>query len=334
MVKSSQSKLLIVAYLIAICHFTSVSVLAQPGFEAIFDPRFGQLKTTLSVESESHDSRAIKGSAEDMAYHFEQLRLSLPIKQDENSELAFRFQGSVMDIASDVTLPDTGEKFPDHLWDLRFGGLYRKNLGQGQFWGLMADIGSPSDRPFASFDEVSLNISAFLHKPKSRSEAWVYFLNVSNNREFLPWVPLPGVGYLWNKPNQSRGLIGLPASFVNVAINENVTIQASYFLIRTIQAQINFAITEQLKLYSRFNWGSRRYFRDARKDDDDRLFYYEKKVTTGANVQLSENVVLDLFAGYAFDRFYFEGEEYDDRGDNRLSISDGPFAGVSAKISF
>jgi hypothetical protein len=44
----------------------------------------------------------------------------------------------------------------------------------------------------------------------------------------------------------------------------------------------------------------------------------------------SKHVFLDLSGGYAFDRFWFEGEDYDDRSMDRINLADGPF--VSAQI--
>jgi len=36
-------------------------------------------------------------------------------------------------------------------------------------------------------------------------------------------------------------------------------------------------------------------------------------------------VGFELSGGYAFDRFYFEGESYKHRNENRIDIHDGPF---------
>jgi len=43
------------------------------------------------------------------------------------------------------------------------------------------------------------------------------------------------------------------------------------------------------------------------------------------------HVGFELAGGYAFDRFYFEGENYSDRHDNRIDVGAGPF--VSARLN-
>ena len=43
---------------------------------------------------------------------------------------------------------------------------------------------------------------------------------------------------------------------------------------------------------------------------------------------------VELSGGWAFDRFYFEGESYSDRRENRVEIGDGPFAVLRVAFRF
>jgi hypothetical protein len=45
-------------------------------------------------------------------------------------------------------------------------------------------------------------------------------------------------------------------------------------------------------------------------------------------------VDLDVSGGFAFDRFWFEGEDFDDRGFNRINLTDGPFASANIRVRF
>ncbi len=76
-----------------------------------------------------------------------------------------------------------------------------------------------------------------------------------------------------------------------------------------------------------------RLYRADRPNRGDQLFYYEKRLTTGARFDL-RHVELELSGGYAFDRFFFEGENYSDCHDNRLDIGAGPFVAVRVSIRF
>jgi len=42
----------------------------------------------------------------------------------------------------------------------------------------------------------------------------------------------------------------------------------------------------------------------------------------------------DAGGGYAFRRFFFEGEDYGDRDDNRLIVGDGPFVSLRLGARF
>jgi hypothetical protein len=67
-----------------------------------------------------------------------------------------------------------------------------------------------------------------------------------------------------------------------------------------------------------------RYLLAERADPDDRLFYYEKRVRVGAIIGLARWLFTDITGGYSFDRFYFEGESYSDRNQNRIDVDSGP----------
>jgi hypothetical protein len=43
---------------------------------------------------------------------------------------------------------------------------------------------------------------------------------------------------------------------------------------------------------------------------------------------------MDVTVGYSFDRFYFEGESYSDRTENRVRIGDGPFVVLRVAVRF
>lgn len=50
--------------------------------------------------------------------------------------------------------------------------------------------------------------------------------------------------------------------------------------------------------------------------------------------EVRPQLFVDVDAGYSFDRFYFEGEDYGDRGRNRIDVGDGPFVQVRVGARF
>ena len=190
-------------------------------------------------------------------------------------------------------------------------------------------VGSPSDRPFASLDEMEINATAFLSVPARQRDAWLFFLNYSNIREFLEDVPVvPGFGYAFRPSEEFSAVITTGIASIQYRPTEKLTLQASYIAIRTVDARIFYQIFRPVRLWVGFDWGSERYLRADRQDSDDRLFYHEKRVRVGAIIGLARELFIDVTGGYAFDRFYFEGEGYSDRDDNRIDVGDGPFAAL------
>ncbi|MFP3938578.1 MAG: hypothetical protein ACLFVW_09585 [Phycisphaerae bacterium] len=300
-----------------------------------FDPEgFGRQKTSVSYDVEHDCSRSVSEQDAEMGWTTHSTRVFSPIWSDDVNELSMTAGLDAWDMDTGAIFPDTGENFPAHLWDVRVGANYRRLLDEGQLLGARVAVGSPSDKPFAGDEEVSVDATGFYRLPAGDNSAWVFLLNYSNTREFCRHIPLPGVGWHWQPDANFELLAGAPLASVRwqPAAMEAVELTASYLLPRTVHGRLGYRVLEQLELYTAFDWSHERFLRHDRADDDDRLYFYSKQVRGGAVWRLSKQVSLEGFAGYAFDRFFFEGEEYDDRDQNRIDVSDGAFAGMKLSV--
>lgn len=309
-------------------------VFAQDNFKYLFNPRLGQLSPTASMSGRFDEQADTKRQERDFAFQQYKLDLMFPLRQDEQSELALTGGLGVLDSATTASLLDAGEKFPDHLWHPYLGGFYRKVLDEGKLAGAILKLGSPSDKPFHSIHEVAVNASAFLRVPDQGRNGWYYFLNFSNNRSFLNNIPLPGIAYQQQHSRTLQTILGAPLCSLRWQPCETITAEAMYLFVRTLHAKVTYELSERAKLYSGFDWQNQRWLRAGRDDHDDRIFYYEKRVTIGVDVALTQSMRLDIHGGYGFDRFFFEGDDYGDRDENRISLTDGPFAGVATHLRF
>jgi hypothetical protein len=294
----------------------------------------GKTRPSLNYQFLGYSPEEVAAQGKDFKLNEHGLFTLVPFLQGSERDASAYLNLRVQDVGTAAILPNTGESFPDELWNIRLGGQYRQRFDNGWIGGVALGFGSASDKPFASWDEVFLDVNLFARMPDGGRNAWLFFLNYSKTREFLPNVPLPGVGY-WYEPNdQARLVVGIPFAFLNLRPMKEVSFSFSYFFVRSVRARVTYSPLGFLHLYGNFEWRNESYYRAERQDDKDRLFYYEKQIAAGARVSLNRRFSLDLSGGYAFDRFYFEGRNYEDRDRNRVSIGNGPFAALRAGVSF
>lgn len=309
-----------------------LSATAQDAGYAWWSPQLGEARPQAEYRFTGSFNEPVARQRTKMHMAQHDLQFSFPLFQDEDREWTFQTALRGLDIDSAARLPDSCDLFPGELWDVRLGTTYRHRFTNGWIGGGNLTFGSPSDRPFASGDEILVSASGFLRMPVSEASAWLFLLNYSNNREFLPDIPIPGVAYHYQPDERLNLLAGLPLSSVRWKPLERLTLDALYLVPRTLRAQVGYDLLETLQLYAGYDWANQQYFRHDRRDNDDRLSYYEQRVSLGARWKIRENLALDLAGGWAFDRFWFEGEDYGDRGENRLDLSDGPFVRLQLEL--
>ena len=294
----------------------------------------GKARPALNYQVQGYSTEEVAAQGKDFRMTEHRLFSLVPFLQSPQRDSAAYFSLRAQDTGTSAVLPDTGESFPDNLWDIRLGGQVRRQFEGGWIGGLAVGLGSASDKPFASWAETLLDVNLFARVPTEGYNAWLFFLNYSKTREFLPYVPLPGVGYWYEPSDQVRLVVGIPFAFLNLRPTKEINFSFSYFFVRSVRARVTYSPLGFLRLFGHFEWRNESYFRADRQDDKDRFFYYEKQVSAGVQAFLNRHVSLDLSAGYAFDRFYYEGRTYEDRDHNRVSIGNGPFVALRAGVRF
>jgi hypothetical protein len=307
---------------------------AQEELLNLFEPELGKLRVRADYRVTWFEDQQVVGQAAELGLLQQDFTLIAPIRQSPADEWSTSARLRNQEFATSAVLPDTGERFPDELWNVRVGTSYRHRFDSGWIGALNLNLGSPSDRPFASWDEMEVSGTAVLRIPVRERDAWVFFLNYSSNREFLPHVPIPGLGYAYQPSDQFSVMVGTGIVTLQYRPVETLTLTASYFAVRTVDVRLTYQLFRPVRLWVGFDWTNERYLRADRADPDDRLFYYEKRIRAGAIIGLARQLYVDIAGGWSFDRFYFEGEGYGDRDDNRLDVEDGPFVAVRVGTRF
>jgi hypothetical protein len=307
---------------------------AQMEFSRSLGPEIGKAKPILQYQVSPYSQEEAEGQGKDFNLTHHSAFLSLPVFQDSRSEWVLLGSFRLQDIDTSAILPDTRESFPENLWDIRAGAQHRRKFANGWIGGGMVTVGSASDKPFRSEAEVTVQANLFVRIPDGERNAWLLFLNYTRYREFLEHVPVPGAAYWYEPSPRLRLILGIPFASLEWKPAPDISLELSYFMIRTVRAQVSYRFLPALRAYAGFDWKNEYYFRYDRKEDDKRLASYEKRISAGIRWDFAKGMFLDLGAGYAFDRFYFEAERYKDRDENRLDISSGFFGSLRIGAAF
>ncbi len=272
----------------------------------------------------------VSDQSTELGFLRQQLRIGAPLYKDEQNLLLLNGSVQHHSFQGSAVFPDSGEAFPEQLWNIRLGPTYLRKLNDGWMLGLISSVNIASDAPFEHARDVNANFIAFLRVPSHDNNAWLFSLFYSPLSEIA--FPVPGVAYQW-KPNDEWNInLGVPFS-----INYRPgcwSFDFNWMPVRNFRVQAAYQITDALQFYGRYQWTNDSWFLTSRSEDRDRLFYYEMTLTAGLRYQLGERVFAEFGAGYAFDRFFFQGRNYDDSNNNRIDLAAGLLiqAGLSMRF--
>jgi hypothetical protein len=300
----------------------------------LFSPELGKLPVRSDYRLTYFPDQPVQGQPAELGWIQQDFSLYTPIWQNTSDEWGASVRVRYQDYSTGAVFPDSGEPFPDDLWNIRFGTTYRHRFESGWIGVLDVNVGSPSDRPFASWDEMDVSATALLRVPVRDRDAWIFFLNYGSNREFLPGIPIPGIGYSYQPSDEFTAVVTTGIVSIQYKPVETLTFSALYIAVRTVDARVTYQVFRPLRVWAGFDWTNDRYLLADRANSDDRLFYYEKRIRAGVILGLARWLFVDVTGGYSFDRFYFEGEDYSDRNQNRIDVGAGPFVQGRVGVRF
>ncbi|MBX9678015.1 MAG: hypothetical protein K2X38_04565 [Gemmataceae bacterium] len=295
----------------------------------LVNPEFGNFPVVGNYELSWRPPAAVSGQPSDLAFVRNAFNVLFPIMEAENDEIAgsIQFRNESF-YNTNVLLPDSNRELPHQLWDFRFGLGYRHRFDNGWIAGGNVVTGSVADRPFYSYREWYFAVNGYLAIPRQgTNDAWLFAL-LYNNLSPVNY-PLPSIAYLYRPSENFHASIGLPFT-VMWKPEERLTLDFSYVPIRTVRAQVQYMIALPLRAYAAYEWDNESYFLANRASYFDKLQYYEMRLSAGTRLFLSAHFGFDLQAGYAFDRYYFQGRDYSDRRQDRIDVGAGPYLALQA----
>ncbi|MFN3150968.1 hypothetical protein [Bremerella sp.] len=233
---------------------------------------------------------------------------------------------------TDAVLPDTGRAFPDDLWDVKFGLTYIRKFDSGSSLGIISSVGSASDQPFQSGDEINLNLISFWRRP-ARNERDAWMLGVMYSPTGSLNFPVPIIAYEWNHSEAFQMNLGIPFS-MTWRPQEAWTLVATYVPLTNGSVILTHDLTERWHLYGGYRSVAQSYFLSDRVNKDDRFFALQQRLVTGIRWDVGDFGALDLSTGYAFDRRYGEGENQGSTLHDEVQVEPGAFIGLDFRLMF
>jgi hypothetical protein len=312
---------------------TAAHAEAQAELQQWVDPTLGKVMGRGDYRIQFYSDERVKDQSTRLDLIQHNFTLVTPLFQNPTDEMVVSARLRYQEYDTEARLPDSGQRLPNELFDARAGLSYRHKFANEWTLGGSLTVGSASDKPFHSEDELIVQAAALLRVPSGPRNAWLYSLTYVSNAEIfgLRHIPIPGIAYLWAPSDTFRAVIGFPFTSVEYKPFERLTLEASYFPVRTVRARATYVIFRPLRVFLGFDADHDTYYLADRGDKDDQLFYYEKRITGGMRFDL-RHVGIEITGGYVFDRFYFEGERYSERNENRFNVGDGTF--ISGRLSF
>jgi hypothetical protein len=218
-------------------------------------------------------------------------------------------------LSAPVQIPNGGPAVPRSLWSEQTGVRYSRQMDAGRAWGANAGVGSDSDVLFHSMHETTLSLTLDAKVPSGDRNAWLFFLNYSNNRYFLSGLPIPGVAYQFQtESGKLRGLVGFPFSAFIWTPAPDWDGRLFLFGPRRLNLDAGYHVAGPVRLHGGFDWGGETWLRAERSDNSDQLQFERKRLYAGVQTPLPGRLMLDLTGGRQFDQKFTEGHSFSASG--------------------
>ena len=245
-------------------------------------------------------------------------------------------------------------RIPGDLHGFDAGTAYRRELDNGCVAGATLHLGwtlddytakvgvpTPVGLVLPLFDASQLygRGMAFVRIPHGQNAAWLLFAD-ADTRRHRP--VLPGVGYQFPAGPRARVALGFPFASLTAEPTDKVAISAFLAPLTEAHAELAYEPNDTWRTSLGFAWDRHLYARNHREEHNDRLVFEDKRIKVGLEWKKTRtgperngdevHMSLGLFAGYAFDRSFAEGEDRHEEDRTRLTLGDTWFAGASAKL--
>lgn len=252
-----------------------------------------------------YTTSSVLGQGSKLAIFRQRLGVDIPVWFEDADAIMASVNVEESHFSGQAILPDTLREFPSDLWSVQLGLEHMRQYSNGWSSMLMFDVGSASDRPFQSIRNMNVQLGGFLIIPASNErDSWIWGAIYSPLGS--PNFPIPLLSYSWRPSEAFQMNIGLPCSLKWNA-TDRLCFDVSYFPILSVNALATYKLSELWHTYGGYQNVTNSWFLNDRAHQNDQFFAVEQRLIAGVRRDVSENVTIDVNAGYAFGRHYGVG---------------------------
>lgn len=268
-----------------------------------------------------HDSKATYENS---------LSFSVPFFKNEKNTYSATFSGGTHDLGEDILL-DSGRVVPEHLYRAEVGLGYARKLEKMKNFGVRASLGYAGDEISSKTQSYTV-IANYAFPAKREGSVWVWMIYLSNNSPLGTFVPVPGFFYLYRTPTFT-GLFGLPVASMQWTPVKPWSFSLSLFA-TNVRAEAAYGLFDTTQIYAGAGTRQQKFLIADIEDKDERLTLEEKTLEAGLRHPLFKAVFAELSAGYAFDRYVYEGDGLYKKDGGRANLDASAFVKWSFRLAF
>lgn len=260
-------------------------------------------------------------------------RMTIPISKEASLKQSVSFDYTHTQFKQVNETPQS--PIPEKLTEMRSGYQLISQIDDLRHWGLNTQFGSSSDEPFHNWNVIDVSVTSFYAVDTSPESTWVYLLNYSNQRSFLPHIPLPGFIYIYNNKKGLVLLAGIPVFGMNYLITPKLMM--SYFSILPWTHNLKFSYFlrgKDLQLYTEYKISADTYKLLDYVDNEDRVILSDYKAILGIKLPLTYTLIMDLHGGYSMKRKIYQAKRPGATPDWEENLASQAFFNAQLGVSF
>ena len=198
-------------------------------------------------------------------------------------------------------------------------------LGTFSDWraGFTAGVGYAGNSPFGEGDAWYGKATLVLGRKLDPKTDLAFVIDYDGNRTVMPDIPLPGFAYRHQFDPTISYTLGVPLSSVTWKANERTTVEATWTLLDTFDARLEYQLSPKWTAYGALQRRQEGFSVDG-LENNDRLLFEQRRAEMGLRWQPWEHTSFLIAGGYAFHGEFSIGFDMRD-SDEIADLSDEPY---------